>query len=69
MTEIVDEHFLARYRELLDTEEAAFDELEHAFEDGDRVHFENDYSIWQQAVAQRQRYLDQHGVTPYVTTE
>ena len=36
----VDDHFFRRYRELLDAEDAAFDELEHAYEDGDRAHFE-----------------------------
>ncbi len=39
---MVDEGFLRRYRELLDAEDAAFDELEHAIEDGDRAHFEAD---------------------------
>ena len=36
----VDDHFFRRYRELLDAEDYAFDELEHAYEDGDRAHFE-----------------------------
>ena len=36
----MDDHFLARYRALLDAEDEAFDELEHAYEDGDRSHFE-----------------------------
>ena len=36
LEEVVNEHFLARYRAMLDAEDAAFDELEHAFEDGDR---------------------------------
>ena len=38
--EVVDEGFLRRYRELLDQEAAAFDELEHSYEDGDRAHYE-----------------------------
>ena len=32
----VDDHFFRRYRALLDAEDCAFDELEHAYEDGDR---------------------------------
>ena len=39
LEEVVDEHFLNRYRALLDAEDAAFDELEHASEDGDRQQF------------------------------
>ncbi len=42
LAEVIDDHFLARYRALLDAEDKAFDELEHAFEDGDRSHFEQD---------------------------
>src|SRR5262245_52530399 len=45
----VDDHFFRRYRELLDAEDSAFDELEHAYEDGDRVHFEHDLAEWRQA--------------------
>ena len=33
----LDEGFFRRYRELLDAEDAAFDELEHAYEEGDRA--------------------------------
>ncbi len=36
---VVDEGFMRRYRQLLDAEDTAFDELEHAYEDGDRAHF------------------------------
>ena len=43
---VVDEGFLRRYRELLDAEDAAFDELEHAVEDGDRAHYEIDLDAW-----------------------
>ena len=35
---VIDEAFFRRYRELLDAEDSAFDELEHAYEDGDRAH-------------------------------
>ena len=38
----IDDHFLLKYRELLDAEDMAFDELEHAYEDGDRAHYESD---------------------------
>ena len=37
LSDVIDDQFLARYRALLDAEDEAFDELEHAFEDGDRV--------------------------------
>ena len=37
---VINDHFLLRYRELMDAEDQAFDELEHACEDGDRSHFE-----------------------------
>ena len=51
LEEVVNEHFLARYRALLDAEDAAFDELEHAYEDGDREHFATDLATWCQALA------------------
>ena len=40
MSQPIDDHFFLKYRELLDAEDAAFDELEHACEEGDRSHFE-----------------------------
>jgi hypothetical protein len=57
----VDEHFLMKYRELLDAEDAAFDELEHAYEDGDRAHFEADFTAWRAAVEKRTSYLLRNG--------
>ncbi|HEY3830917.1 MAG TPA: hypothetical protein VGO03_01360 [Acidimicrobiia bacterium] len=54
----IDEHFLMKYRSLLDVEEAAFDELEHAYEDGDRAHFEDDFRTWCEAVRRRANYLE-----------
>ena len=36
-SEVLDEGFFRRYRELLDAEDVAFDELEHAYEEGDRT--------------------------------
>ena len=62
LEEVVTEHFLARYRALLDAEDCAFDELEHAYEDGDRDHFSLDLDAWQRAVARRLTYLEKAGV-------
>ena len=58
---VVDESFLSKYRQLLDAEDSAFDELEHAYEDGDRAHFEMDLHAWTQAVCRRLSYLERHG--------
>ncbi len=69
MPEILDDGFLRRYRELLDAEDAAFDELEHAVEEGDREHYERDLEIWKDVVARRIEFLDRHEVVnPAVTT-
>ena len=57
LAEVIDEHFLARYRALLDAEDAAFDELEHCYEDGDRAHWEEDLLAWQTAISRRMAYL------------
>lgn len=69
LTQAIDDHFLERYRSLLDAEDAAFDELEHAFEDGDRAHFEADLAAWHRAVEQRLHYLRKAGVAlpPQIT--
>ncbi len=61
-TEVCDEHFLSRYRELSDLEDAAFDALEHACEDGDRVSYERDRERWRSAVERRINFLDRHGL-------
>lgn len=58
----VNDHFLRKYRELLDAEDSAFDELEHAYEDGDRAHFEQDYVAWMDVMARRMAFLDRHGM-------
>ena len=50
MARAVDDHFLYRYRELLDAEEQAFDELEHASEDGDRATYDEEFELWIKAV-------------------
>jgi hypothetical protein len=57
-----DESFFRKYRELLDAEDAAFDELEHAYEDGDRAHWADDLAEWQAVVAKRQAFLDRLGL-------
>lgn len=62
LAEAIDEHFLSKYRELLDAEDAAFDELEHAYEDGDRAHFEADLALWEQAISRKLAYLKRHGI-------
>ena len=62
LEEVVSEHFLARYRALLDAEDAAFDELEHAFEDGDREHFLSDLTAWSCTIEQRLAFLARCGV-------
>ena len=62
LEEVVNEHFLARYRALLDAEDAAFDELEHAYEDGDREQFGTDLQVWYQAVERRFAYLERAGI-------
>jgi hypothetical protein len=56
----IDDHMLQLYRELLDAEDAAFDELEHAWEDGDRSHFETDFATWQRALSRKVAFLRHH---------
>jgi len=60
----VNDRFLHRYRELLDAEGAAFDELEHAYEDGDRAHFEEDLAAWKAVVTKRRLFLERSGLIP-----
>ena len=62
LSEVIDEHFLVKYRTLLDAEDVAFDELEHAYEDGDREHFEADLKAWQEAIERKLAYLQRLGV-------
>jgi hypothetical protein len=59
----VDDHFFRRYRELLDAEDNAFDELEHAYEDGDRATFEHDMVAWRSALIRRASFLESHGLS------
>jgi len=62
LAEVIDEHFLKRYRELLDAEDCAFDALEHAYEEGDRPHYELDLGAWEQAIARRLAFLQRRGI-------
>ena len=62
MNGALDEHFLGRYRQLLDAEDAAFDELEHAYEDGDREHFEADLAAWKDVLTKKLAFLERHGI-------
>ena len=60
---VLDEAFMRRYRELLDAEDNAFDELEHAYEDGDREHFETDYAAWQSVLNRKLAFLERRGIS------
>ena len=62
LAEVIDDHFLEKYRALLDAEDCAFDELEHAFEEGDRAHFEADLAAWQAAIERKLAYLQRFGI-------
>ncbi|MDE3086181.1 MAG: hypothetical protein KGJ77_05380 [Acidobacteriota bacterium] len=59
---VLDDQALRRYRELLDAEESAFDELEHAYEEGDRAHFEADLDAWRSALARKLAFLQKIGM-------
>jgi len=63
----MDEAFFRRYRELLDAEDAAFDALEHAYEDGDRDTFDRDLDRWRMTVERRQGFLERHHAAPVLT--
>jgi hypothetical protein len=60
--ELIDEGFFRRYRELLDAEDAAFDELEHAYEDGDRRQWDVDMTAWRAVLERRAAFLERHGL-------
>jgi len=57
MTKPIDDHFFFRYRELLDAEDNAFDELEHAAEDGDHARFDVDLAAWTKALQAKLTWL------------
>ncbi len=56
-----DDHFLSRYRQLLDAEDAAFDEVEHAVEEGNRPHFDEEMAIWQATLTKKMHFLNAAG--------
>lgn len=59
---VLDDQALRHYRELLDAEDAAFDELEHAYEEGDRAHFEADLAAWRGALSRKLAFLHRMGI-------
>jgi hypothetical protein len=63
---VLDEAFMRRYRELLDAEDSAFDELEHAYEDGDRAHFDADFAVWCEVLGRKLAFLERRGIAPRV---
>jgi len=62
LEDVVNEHFLVRYRALLDAEDVAFDELEHASEDGDREQFVVDLEAWHGTLDRRMAFLERSGI-------
>ena len=62
MHQPIDDHFLSKYRALLDAEDLAFDELEHACEEGDRAQFNKDMVDWQNALESKLHFLTTHGI-------
>ncbi|HEU5307422.1 MAG TPA: hypothetical protein VFW97_08855 [Acidimicrobiia bacterium] len=64
---MIDEGFFMRYRELLDAEDAAFDELEHAYEDGDRASWAEDLATWRKIVEKRCAFLEREGLVGSVS--
>lgn len=61
LTGNIDEAFLGRYRALLDAEDAAFDQLEHCYEDGDRASFDDCIKGWRSAVDRKLTFLHKAG--------
>ncbi|CAG4932342.1 MULTISPECIES: hypothetical protein [Acidithrix] len=59
---VIDDRILAKYRELLDAEDTAFYEVEHAYEDGDGNHFQKDLANWREAMAAKLSFLDSCGL-------
>ena len=62
MHQPIDDHFLLRYRQLLDAEDAAFDEVEHACEEGNRTQFDAEMAVWQDTVAKKLHFLTSAGI-------
>jgi hypothetical protein len=65
--ELIDEGFFRRYRALLDAEDAAFDELEHSYEDGERARFDIDLAVWRASVERRVAFLERHQLNAVAT--
>ncbi len=61
-TGILDDQAILRYRELLDAEDTAFDNLEHAIEDGDRDNYDEDFRAWQEALNKKLSFLRRSGI-------
>ena len=59
---VIDEAFFRRYRELRDAGSSAFDDPEHAYEDGDREHWADDYATWKSTAEKRAAFLAKHGI-------
>ncbi len=64
MSQPMEDQFFLKYRELLDAEDAAFDELEHAFEEGDRSHFDEEMALWRDALEKKLSFLRNAGFDP-----
>ena len=62
MHQPIDDHFLSKYRALLDAEDLAFDELEHACEEGDRTQFDKDMVDWRNALEHKLHFLQLAGI-------
>lgn len=58
---VIDDHILEHYRGLLDAEDSAFNDVEHAYEEGNREKFERDLKLWRSCIEAKMRYLEQCG--------
>jgi hypothetical protein len=59
---VINDHFFLKYRALLDAEDQAFDELEHACEDGDGPHFDEEMVLWMTALRAKLKFLARAGI-------
>ena len=59
----VSAYFLAEIHAGLGETDEAIRWLEHAYEDGDRAHFELDFAAWKSAFEKRMSFLQRHTVT------
>ena len=58
---VINDHFFLKYRALIDAEDQAFDELEHACEDGDGPHFDEEMVLWMTALRAKLAFLARSG--------